>query len=54
MRGLGGGLALILADALRNNSVLETLDIGGNDLGINEKTGFLSLLRKSKVSILRM
>ena len=54
MRGLTGRLALLLADGLRQNSVLQSLDIGDNGLNKADKTMFLTLLRKSKVSALKM
>lgn len=54
MRGLTGRLALVLADGLRNNSVLQSLDIGDNGLSNADKVMFLTLLRKSKVSALKM
>lgn len=54
MQGLTGRLALVLADGLRHNSVLQSLDIGDNGLNTADKTMFLTLLRKSKVSNLKM
>ena len=53
MEGLTGSRALVLASALRFNSHLQSLDIGGNHLSEEAKLQFVKLLSKSQVSSLK-
>jgi hypothetical protein len=47
-----GPAALVLADALRHNSTLHAIDIGGNSLSEADTQSFLALLSMSRVSAL--